>query len=106
MPQKTFEFARAREPTRPLALPDGESAQAALARVLALPAVGSKRFLTTKADRSVTGAAPRCLRAPRNGCRAASLCGLCGVSGHGVLGVTEWHPVGRRALRRCPHYVG
>ena len=58
MPQKTFEFRRRREPTAPLALPEGETAQAALARVLALPAVGSKRFLTTKADRSVTGAPP------------------------------------------------
>lgn len=56
MPQKTFEFQRQREPTAPLALPGGETPQAALARVLALPAVGSKRFLTTKADRSVTGA--------------------------------------------------
>ena len=58
MPQKTFEFRRRREPTEPLALPEGETAQAALVRVLALPAVGSKRFLTTKADRSVTGAPP------------------------------------------------
>ena len=58
MPQKTFEFRRRREPTAPLALPEAETAQAALARVLALPAVGSKRFLTTKADRSVTGAPP------------------------------------------------
>ncbi|KAK9837421.1 hypothetical protein WJX81_001177 [Elliptochloris bilobata] len=55
MPQKTFEFRRQREATAPLALPEGETAQTALARVLALPAVGSKRFLTTKADRSVTG---------------------------------------------------
>ncbi len=81
MPQKTFEFARAREPTRPLALPDGESAQAALARVLALPTVGSKRFLTTKADRSVTGAALRCPRPSWSGERAALLCRLCGISG-------------------------
>lgn len=58
MPQKTFAFRREREPTAPLALPGGETPQAALARVLALPAVGSKRFLTTKADRSVTGAPP------------------------------------------------
>lgn len=40
---------------QPLVLPAGESFQAALYRVLRLPSVGSKRFLTTKVDRHVTG---------------------------------------------------
>ncbi len=39
----------------PLSLPAGLTVADALARVLRLPAVASKRYLTTKVDRSVTG---------------------------------------------------
>lgn len=73
MPQKTFNFRRERERTAPLALPADETAQAALARVLALPAVGSKRFLTTKADRSVTGASLPNPRRQPGGCLSLSI---------------------------------
>jgi phosphoribosylformylglycinamidine (FGAM) synthase-like enzyme len=38
-----------------LALPEGTTPQGALEAVLRLPSVGSKRFLTTKVDRHVTG---------------------------------------------------
>ena len=52
-PPRSFE--RAAEVTAPLSLPEGTTAAAALDRVLRLPSVCSKRFLTTKVDRSVTG---------------------------------------------------
>ncbi len=59
MPQKTFELTRIPPRTEPLALPEGLSVRAALDRVLRLLSVGSKRFLTTKVDRSVTGLVAR-----------------------------------------------
>ncbi|KIY99597.1 phosphoribosylformylglycinamidinesynthase [Monoraphidium neglectum] len=55
MPNKTFNFKTRKSDLRPLAFPDGTTAQSALERVLRLPSVGSKRFLTTKVDRHVTG---------------------------------------------------
>ena len=80
MPPKTFEFsgakaARAARASAPLVVAEEEKtstsssssstsssssvAQAALSRVLRLPSVCSKRFLTTKVDRSVTGLVAR-----------------------------------------------
>ena len=53
MPARRFD--RKPEPVQGLALPAGTTAAGALDRVLRLPGVGSKRFLTTKVDRSVTG---------------------------------------------------
>ncbi len=55
MPQKTFEIERVAPQSAPLELPDDLSVADALDRVLRLLAVGSKRFLTTKVDRAVTG---------------------------------------------------
>ena len=55
MPQKTFELDRTAPKLEPLSLPDGLTVKEALERVLRLLSVGSKRFLTTKVDRSVTG---------------------------------------------------
>ncbi len=55
IPQKTFEDRRVDPKLAPLALPAGLTVRAALDRVLRLLAVGSKRFLTNKVDRSVTG---------------------------------------------------
>ena len=55
MPQKTFHSNRASTPTRSLQLPDHLTVPDALDRVLRLLSVGSKRFLTNKVDRSVTG---------------------------------------------------
>ncbi len=55
MPQKTFEFERIPPKLEPLKLPERLSVEDALDRVLRLLSVGSKRFLTTKVDRSVTG---------------------------------------------------
>lgn len=57
MPNKTFTFTTSSPKLAPLTLPKGETPQAALERVLRLPSVCSKRFLTTKVDRHVTGAA-------------------------------------------------
>jgi phosphoribosylformylglycinamidine synthase len=55
MPQKTFTLDRVAPRLEPLRLPDGLTVRDALDRVLRLVSVGSKRFLTTKVDRSVTG---------------------------------------------------
>ncbi|HSG81050.1 MAG TPA: phosphoribosylformylglycinamidine synthase [Gemmatimonadota bacterium] len=59
MPQKTFQLERVAPQLEPLKLPDDLSVRAALDRVLRLLSVGSKRFLTTKVDRSVTGLVAR-----------------------------------------------
>ncbi|MDP2166945.1 MAG: phosphoribosylformylglycinamidine synthase [Thermodesulfovibrionales bacterium] len=55
MPQKTFNLKRMPLLVKPLALPEGLTVRDALERVLRLLSVGSKRFLTNKVDRSVTG---------------------------------------------------
>ncbi len=55
MPQKTFKDERMESSLKPLELPDDLSVEEALSRVLRNLAVGSKRFLTNKVDRSVTG---------------------------------------------------
>ncbi|MCL4456756.1 MAG: phosphoribosylformylglycinamidine synthase [Nitrospirae bacterium] len=55
MPQKTFHLNRIASHTQPLRFPDGMTVINALDRVLRLISVGSKRFLTNKVDRSVTG---------------------------------------------------
>lgn len=55
MPNKTYKFSRRDETLIPLTIPDGTTISSALERVLKLPSVCSKRFLTTKVDRSVTG---------------------------------------------------
>ncbi|MEE9133055.1 MAG: phosphoribosylformylglycinamidine synthase [Gemmatimonadota bacterium] len=55
MPQKKFEFERIPPKLEPLKLPERLTVKDALDRVLRLLSVGSKRFLTTKVDRSVTG---------------------------------------------------
>jgi len=55
MPRKTFELSRSSAAPAPLALPPDITVRGALDRVLRLVSVGSKRFLTTKVDRSVTG---------------------------------------------------
>jgi phosphoribosylformylglycinamidine synthase len=55
MPQKTFKDERTEPLLKPLKFPDPLSVEEALSRVLRSLAVGSKRFLTNKVDRSVTG---------------------------------------------------
>lgn len=55
MPQKTYHFSTPKPLLKPLELPAGVTAKVALNRVLRLLDVGSKRFLTNKVDRSVTG---------------------------------------------------
>ncbi|XP_050788678.1 phosphoribosylformylglycinamidine synthase isoform X2 [Gopherus flavomarginatus] len=55
MPRKEFVLSRHSPALRPLSLPPGLSVGGALERVLRLPAVASKRYLTNKVDRSVTG---------------------------------------------------
>ena len=59
MPQKTFRLDRIAPALSPLALPRSVSVRGALDRVLRLLSVGSKRFLTNKVDRSVTGLVAR-----------------------------------------------
>lgn len=55
MPQKTFQLDHVPSIETPLSLPDDVSVMVALDRVLRLPSVASKRFLTNKVDRCVTG---------------------------------------------------
>ncbi len=55
MPRKTFNLERVPRRLEPLKLPEGLTVRDALERLLRLLSVGSKRFLTTKVDRSVTG---------------------------------------------------
>ncbi|KAJ9160153.1 hypothetical protein P3X46_025583 [Hevea brasiliensis] len=55
MPQKTFEFHHVVHAREPLDIAPGITVMEALKRVLRLPSVCSKRFLTTKVDRCVTG---------------------------------------------------
>lgn len=55
MPQKTFNDNHQAANLKPLLLPPGTSVAEAMDRVLRLLAVGSKRFLVHKVDRSVTG---------------------------------------------------
>uniref|UniRef100_A0A8B9HZA3 Phosphoribosylformylglycinamidine synthase n=1 Tax=Astyanax mexicanus TaxID=7994 RepID=A0A8B9HZA3_ASTMX len=55
MPQKEFVMDCVVPSLKPLSLPAGLSVLPALERVLRLPAVASKRYLTNKVDRSVTG---------------------------------------------------
>lgn len=59
MPRKTFRLDRIAPALEPLKLPEGLRARDALDRVLRLLSVGSKRFLTNKVDRSVTGLVAR-----------------------------------------------
>jgi phosphoribosylformylglycinamidine synthase len=55
MPQKTFQDERIKHQYKPLEFPPDITVRDALDRVLRNLAVGSKRFLTNKVDRSVTG---------------------------------------------------
>ncbi|EHB04518.1 Phosphoribosylformylglycinamidine synthase [Heterocephalus glaber] len=55
MPRKEFFLQREPPVLQPLALPPGLTVRQALERVLRLPAVASKRYLTNKVDRSVGG---------------------------------------------------
>ncbi|XP_061931437.1 phosphoribosylformylglycinamidine synthase isoform X2 [Apis cerana] len=55
MPQKTFNLLRQITQLSTIKIPKNLTVQAALERVLRLPSVASKRYLTNKVDRSVTG---------------------------------------------------
>lgn len=55
MPQKTFTLERVMPELKPLHFPEDLTVREALERVLRLVSVGSKKFLTNKVDRSVTG---------------------------------------------------
>nr|AAI68641.1 Unknown (protein for MGC:186503) [Xenopus tropicalis] len=55
MPRKEFVLNRVAPNLQPLVLPSGLTVGQALDRVLRLPSVASKRYLTNKVDRSVTG---------------------------------------------------
>jgi phosphoribosylformylglycinamidine synthase len=55
MPQKTFHLERIESEGEPARFPMGTTPRDAVEKVLRLVSVGSKRFLTNKVDRSVTG---------------------------------------------------
>ena len=84
LPQKTFAIERWNPKRAPLQLPDNLTVQEALERILRLVAVGSKRFLTIKVDRSVTGlvAQQQCV-----GPNHVTLCDYA-VEAHSYFGLT------------------
>lgn len=55
MPQKVFQLEKFKAQLKPLEFPPTLQVREALERVLRLPSVASKRYLTIKVDRSVTG---------------------------------------------------
>lgn len=55
MPRKIFKLDRKLVQHSELKLPEDLTVQQALEQVLRLPSVGSKRYLTNKVDRCVTG---------------------------------------------------
>ncbi|KAK0172935.1 hypothetical protein PV328_006197 [Microctonus aethiopoides] len=55
MPQKTFNLTRKQNILQSISIPSSLTVEDALTRVLRLPSVGSKRYLTNKVDRCVTG---------------------------------------------------
>lgn len=55
MPQKTFTSNTPERNLTPIEIPEKYSLQELIMKVLSLPSVGSKTFLTNKVDRSVTG---------------------------------------------------
>ncbi|VFQ90668.1 unnamed protein product [Cuscuta campestris] len=55
MPQKTFKLHHVDIALEPLDIAPGTTVMEVLKRILRLPSIGSKRFLTTKVDRCVTG---------------------------------------------------
>ncbi|EFA75406.1 phosphoribosylformylglycinamide synthase [Heterostelium album PN500] len=59
MPPKTFYSDRIQPTLMPISLPSDLTVNSALDRVLRLLSVGSKRFLTNKVDRAVTGLVAR-----------------------------------------------
>ncbi len=59
MPRKVFRMERIHQNLQPLDLPDDFTLEDALDKVLRLISVGSKRFLTNKVDRSVSGLVAR-----------------------------------------------
>ncbi len=61
MPDKTFNFTRGTPTLAPLALPAGETAMSALHRVLRLPSVCSKRFLTNKVRQQCVVVQQQCI---------------------------------------------
>ncbi|MFH1207009.1 MAG: phosphoribosylformylglycinamidine synthase [Patescibacteria group bacterium] len=84
LPQKTFHLEPWQPKRVPLKLPEGLTVHDALDRVLRLLSVGSKRFLTTKVDRSVTGlvAQQQCV-----GPNQITLCDYA-VEAHSYFGLT------------------
>jgi phosphoribosylformylglycinamidine synthase len=59
LPQKKYDLRRVPRRGLPFVVPENVGAEEALKRVLRLVSVGSKRFLTSKVDRSVTGLVAR-----------------------------------------------
>ncbi|XP_050507688.1 phosphoribosylformylglycinamidine synthase-like [Diabrotica virgifera virgifera] len=55
MPQKVFKLNRHKVASKPIEFPKALSIYQSLLRVLRLPSIGSKRYLTNKVDRCVTG---------------------------------------------------
>lgn len=55
MPRKNFYYKQLKNSLQPLIIPNDQTIIQSLHKVLRLPSVASKRYLTTKVDRCVTG---------------------------------------------------
>eukprot|EP00026_Physarum_polycephalum_P000814 Phypoly_transcript_00815.p1 GENE.Phypoly_transcript_00815~~Phypoly_transcript_00815.p1 ORF type:complete len:1325 (+),score=193.92 Phypoly_transcript_00815:32-4006(+) len=86
MPPKTFTFQHENPVLQPLVLPSGASVSDHLGRVLRLLSVGSKRFLTNKVDRSVTGliAQQQCVGGLHTPVADVAVVGMSYTSKHGA----------------------
>ena len=103
-------LCRQRRQTQPLTIPPGTSVEAALKLVLQLPAVGSKRFLTTKLDRCVTGAS---LASSTDACKrldslhaavmGCSVCSVCTITGASVM-LQSWQAEVLPLTHMSAHY--
>ncbi|GAB9468174.1 Phosphoribosylformylglycinamidine synthase [Globisporangium polare] len=94
MPQKTFTDAKVHETFKELVFPADITLRDALDRVLRLVSVGSKRFLTSKVDRSVSGliAQQQCvgpLHLPLANCAVVAQTHFASVDGGKVPGVAS-----------------
>lgn len=96
IPKKEFRLKTLKRKLLPLKLPEDLSINEALNRVLRLLSVGSKRFLTNKVDRSVTGLIVRQQCAGPVGLTVSDLC-VVAQSYFGKTGIA--HAIGEQPIK-------
>lgn len=96
IPKKEFHLKRIERKLSPLVLPENLTVREALERVLRLLSVGSKRFLTNKVDRSVTGLIVRQQCVGPVGLTVSDLC-VVAQSYFGKTGIA--HAIGEQPIK-------